>query len=112
MAGQRQTSGLIVDDQAFLADLVVAVAALHLEGEEDLDRLAQVALRDTQAFTPIDTGRLLNGWHVEAGRDHEDPYRDLVNEVEYAAFVEYGTSVMAAQPMVRPGIAQAAARGL
>lgn len=57
-----------------------------------------------QALAPVDTGRLRDSirYEVEDTTARCGPGR----EVEYAMFVEFGTSKMAAQPFVRP-VAQA-----
>jgi HK97 gp10 family phage protein len=46
---------------------------------------------DARAGTPVRSGRLRNGWRVGRGADG-DP--TVVNDVEYARFVEYGTRHM------------------
>lgn len=45
---------------------------------------------DARAGTPARTGRLRNGWRV--GSRDGDP--SVVNDVDYARFVEYGTKHM------------------
>lgn len=55
------------------------------------DGLRDIAggIRDeARAGTPVRSGRLRNGWRVSRGGDG-DPM--VVNDVEYARFVEYGT---------------------
>ncbi len=47
-----------------------------------------------QAYVPVDTGRLQES--ITAGPT------GVTSDVEYAGFVEYGTSDTAAQPYMRP----------
>ncbi len=53
---------------------------------------------------PVDTGRLSNSITHEMGVDADGPYSDVGTNVEYALFVELGTSRAAAQPYLRPAL--------
>ena len=53
--------------------------------------------------TPVDTGRLRGSITSEVGADSDGPYSDTGPNVDYAEYVEYGTSRMAAQPYAEPG---------
>ena len=59
-------------------------------------------------IVPVDTGALQESIHVEKG-DQLGEYRVVASE-PYAAFVEFGTSKMAAQPYLIPAWRQV--RGL
>lgn len=64
------------------------------------------ALVETEAKTivPVDTGRLKNSLtHVEKKKGNEQ-YTEVGSKVEYASYVETGTSKMKAQPYLRPAI--------
>jgi len=54
--------------------------------------------------TPVDTGRLRNSIHVESVNTDGEVWEGIVGtDVEYAPFVEYGTSKMAPRAMFRHG---------
>lgn len=112
MAGQQRISSVDVDSADFLAGLSRAVGKLKLETEADLMTLGQRAARNMRQLCPVDTGRLRNSIGVTAGRDSRGLYVDVGTNVDYAPPVEYGTSVMEAQPFVRTGLAEAVREGL
>lgn len=51
---------------------------------------------------PVDTGRLRNS--ITHERDDEEGQVQIGTNVEYAPYVEYGTSRMKAQPYLEPAI--------
>jgi HK97 gp10 family phage protein len=51
---------------------------------------------------PVDTGRLKNSLTHEVAMDEKAVY--VGTNVEYAPFVEYGTSRQRAQPYLRPAV--------
>lgn len=112
MAGQQRTTTIDVDADAFLAGLRQAVGRLKLDTEADLIRLGQRAVRNMRQLCPVDTGRLRNSLGMTQGRDGKGLFIDVGTNVEYAPPVEYGTSRQAAQPFVRPGLAEAVQQGL
>jgi HK97 gp10 family phage protein len=81
---------------------------------EEARRAAQDLVRDTasaiattaQALAPVDTGALRDSIEVE----HEAPMRSVVTagngDVDYAAYQEFGTSRMHAQPYLTPAVEQ------
>lgn len=101
-----------VDGGAFLAGLAAKLQELELRTEGDVLRLGHKAARNMRQLAAVDTGRMRNSIGVNTGRDGRGMYVDVGPSVEYAIFVEYGTSRMEAQPFVRPGLAQAVADGL
>jgi HK97 gp10 family phage protein len=62
-------------------------AALHVQG-------------DVQEKVPVDTGRLKGSIRADSTED----YGRVFTDVEYAIYVEYGTSKMKAQPFLRPSL--------
>jgi len=112
MAGQQRISSVDVDDRDFVAGLQRAVGQLKLETEADLLTLGHRAVRNMRQLCPVDTGRLRNSIGVTVGHDSRGPYIDVGTDLDYAPPVEYGTSVMAAQPFVRTGLAEAVRAGL
>lgn len=108
MAGQRRSSsGIDVDSAAFLSGLTRAVEALELRSERDLARVGLRVQNAARSFCPVDTGRLRSSIQYVPGRDALGPFFDVGTNVEYAPFVEYGTSRTRAQPFLRPALAQA-----
>jgi len=59
---------------------------------------------DLRGRTPVETGRLREGWQV--GRGDRDGEREVTNDVPYARYVEFGTIHMAAEPMIGPVLAE------
>lgn len=57
----------------------------------------------------VRTGRLRGSITWRLGEDGQSPYADVGTNVEYAPYVELGTSRMAALPFLRPALE--AARG-
>lgn len=72
-----------------------------------VDRAAQQIATTARSLVPVDTGALRASIRVEPGRDETS--RTVVaggGGVEYAAFIEYGTSRAPAQPFMTPAAAQ------
>lgn len=55
---------------------------------------------------PVDTGRLRASITSEVGKDSDGLYAVVGSDVEYAGYVEFGTSRNAAQPYLRPALAE------
>lgn len=56
---------------------------------------------------PVDTGRLQGTIEYHLDEDSDGVFGIVAAHTEYAAFVELGTSRMAAQPYLRPALAAA-----
>ncbi|HYG66098.1 MAG TPA: HK97-gp10 family putative phage morphogenesis protein [Anaeromyxobacteraceae bacterium] len=67
---------------------------------------AEAVAREAKALAPVDTGRLRAS--IEALREGRTS-AVVVARAPYAAFVEYGTRRMAAQPFMRPAAQRARA---
>lgn len=68
--------------------VLVAKTALDVQG-------------DAAQRSRVDTGTMKNGWQTR----HDDAYHATVfNPIHYAAYNEYGTVRMAAQPMITPAV--------
>jgi HK97 gp10 family phage protein len=65
---------------------------------------AQLIVDSAQANAPVDTGFLRDSIQVA---EESDTSVTVVAEAEYAAFVEYGTRFMSAQPFFEPAIEEA-----
>ena len=72
--------------------------------DERVERaLIQIGLmmeRYAQSICPVDTGRLRNS----ITNDHDDTSVIVGTNVEYAPYVEYGTSRQRAQPYLKPSV--------
>lgn len=109
MAGQRRVSSVKVSAPNFERNLKRAFDELALESFDDLQRVALDVQNRARELCPVDTGRLRSSIHHKPGRDQRGPYVDVGTNVDYAAFVEYGTRHQRAQPFLRPAVAEAVA---
>lgn len=91
-------------------DLVNLAKDLEMAGQQApkaadfvLAKAASQILVQMKAMTPVDTGRLRGSETIQSS-----PGRYVVGPVgvPYAAYVEFGTSRMRAQPYVRPAVQQ------
>ncbi len=71
--------------------------------KEILKRTTQVERRAKQ-LAPVDTGRLRSSITSRLGSDSQGVVGIVGTNVSYAAFVEFGTRYMAAQPFLRPAL--------
>lgn len=84
----------------------------HRLTEAITNAVAEVAIdveREAKRNTPVDTGRLRSSLGVEVV-DALGLQRDVATNVEYAPFVEFGTSTQPAQPFLTPAREKAAGR--
>lgn len=70
----------------------------------DLQRRALQVDRAAKQGCPVDTGRLRSSITNEIGQDGEGLVAVIGTNVEYAPYVELGTSRMAAQPFLLPAL--------
>lgn len=72
--------------------------------------LARAATRTTTAakrLAPVDTGRLRASIAQEIGGDDDGLVARVGTNVEYAPYLEFGTSRMSARPFLRPALGAA-----
>lgn len=113
MAGQQMIAAQITNGAAFMASLRRAVGALEIDTVEKLEALGLEAQNAARRYCPVDTGRLRSSIRSSgAKRDARGWVVTVGTNVEYAAYVEFGTRRMRAQPYLRPGVLAAARRGL
>jgi hypothetical protein len=93
------------DATAFMASLQRAVATIKIESEAELWAFALNTQNLARLFCPVDTGRLRSSIQASKGTDAQGAYADIGTNVNSAAFVEFGTRFMAAQPYLRPALA-------
>lgn len=77
------------------------------EVAKDLQRRALQVERAAKQLCPVDTGRLRSSITNQVGTDAEGLLAAVGTDVEYAPYVELGTSRMAAQPFLLPALAAA-----
>lgn len=91
-------------DATQLNALVVDLGAATPRMREQAARLTVQTALDIEGsgkeFAPIRTGNLMRSIHTEIGDGGLSA--EIGTDVEYAPFVEYGTSRMAPQPYMRP----------
>ncbi|BBK36083.1 hypothetical protein STAQ_11610 [Allostella sp. ATCC 35155] len=90
---------------AFAAALDGMAAALGRLAPDAVERAAVAARDAAAARSPVRSGRLRDGWRIEAAGEGAR----VVNAVPYAAAVEYGSRGRPGRPMARPA-AQVAAQ--
>lgn len=73
----------------------------------DLRRIAGALRDDAAAGTPVDTGAMRRGWEVVPGGSNG--WR-VINTVDWAPFVEYGTKHMRPRAPLGRALARAQAR--
>lgn len=100
-AGGQVRSELEIDGAAFMRSLAAQVAQLEIRTEAALWSLGLRIQNNARILAPVDTGRLRSS--IQA---HKEPRAVVIGtNVEYAAYVEFGTRFMAAQPYLRPAVA-------
>lgn len=96
-----------VDDAAFRRGLQDALDRRAIKSKEGLTRLGLRVQNAARELAPVDTGRLRSSIRMISGEDADGFYVEVGTNVEYAVFVEYGTTRAAAQPFLRPALAEA-----
>lgn len=91
-------------DQAAMAELLESIDGPV--GKEILRRTLAVE-RAAKRLCPVDTGRLRSSITHEIQKDGRGLVGVVGTNVSYAAYVEFGTSRMRAQPYLRPALAEA-----
>lgn len=81
------------------------IAAVEVAAGRSAYRLAEDMADDMRRYVPVDTGELRATIRVErtptGARIH---IGNAAGGVDYALYQEFGTSVMAAQPFIRPAV--------
>lgn len=104
MAGNRNIAVVITYNR--LNDLA---SELHAEASRVVRKTARDIEEGAKSIVPVDTGNLKNSIQV---KEQEDDLNATIgihegSHVEYAAYVEYGTHRMAAQPYLTPAAERA-----
>lgn len=94
-------------DNAAIDELLTGPAGPVAKG---LTRATVRIERDAKRMCPVDTGRLRSSIGRALDRDARGLVGVVGTDVDYAAFVELGTSRAGAQPFLRPALAAEASR--
>lgn len=85
------------------AALKAAAKEATIRSEDDLARVGITIQNEARRLAPVDTGRLRSSIQAsEVRRDARGPYVEVGTNVEYAPFVEFGTSRQRPRPFLRP----------
>ena len=96
-------SKLEIDSRAFLASLDKYQEDV-LEGlQKDIEKAALTLEKNAKQNCPVDTGKLRASITTEVGNLEAE----VGTNVEYALYVEFGTSKQSAQPFMRPALDKA-----
>lgn len=75
------------------------------EANAMIDRVGEDVAEAARGNAPVDTGALRDSIQSQASEEGgAEPSADIVADVPYAAFVEFGTYKDAAQPFLRPAL--------
>jgi len=73
--------------------------------EDAVERACRLVEADAKKDAPVDTGRLRASIRIEVERIEKDIVEGKVGtNVNYARYVEFGTSKQSAQPYLRPAL--------
>lgn len=106
-SGRRRGVTVDIDAAAFQRSVRKAAAEFEVETHEEVGALANEIRNRATRYTAVDTGRAKAGWQATEGRDGEGLFWAVGNGVDYVPDLEFGTSKMRPQPMLRPAIAEA-----
>ena len=96
-------SNLEIDARAFLSSLDDYQEDV-LEGlQKDIEKAALTLEKNAKQNCPVDTGKLRASISTEVGNLEAE----VGTNVEYALYVEFGTSKQSAQPFMRPALDKA-----
>src|SRR5437879_6580080 len=103
-------SGIELDAGGFFRSLEQALAIIAARAEEDTRRLGEDTARAAKQNAPVETGRLRDSIHTEEKLEPDGIAVDVVAGVDYAPFVEFGTSHNSPDPFMRRALAEARAK--
>lgn len=82
------------------------------EAVKATQRMANTVQRKAKRLCPVATGRLRSSITTAVGQDGDGVYGLVGSDVEYAAYVELGTSRRAATPYLVPAVLEVTAAEL
>lgn len=101
------TAAIEIDSAAFMRDLQAHMRTMVVDSEKALRSTGYAVQNTARGLCPVDTGRLRSSIFSRPGQDSAGYFVDVGTNVEYAAFVEFGTSRSRAQPYLVPALAHA-----
>lgn len=84
--------------------LEAAISTIETDSIDQANEVGRMLLEAAQDYTPVRTGRLRAGWELDEATHFGDDVI-LRNDVEYAMWVNDGTSKMAPRMMLERAIA-------
>lgn len=72
--------------------------------EQNVERATEYCKDEAKLMCPVDTGRLVNSLDSEVFWEGGSIVGSVFTNVEYAPYVEFGTSKMMAQPFLYPAL--------
>ena len=96
-------SNLEIDARAFLDSLDKYQENVLERLQKDIEKAALTLERNAKQKCPVDTGKLRASITTEVGNLEAE----VGTNVEYAPYVEFGTSEQSAQPFMRPALDKA-----
>ena len=96
-------SNLEIDARAFLSSLDEYQENVLERLQKDIEKAALTLEKNAKQNCPVDTGKLRASITTEVGNLEAE----VGTNVEYALYVEFGTSKQSAQPFMRPALDKA-----
>ena len=96
-------SNLEIDSRAFLSSLDEYQENVLERLQKDIEKAALTLEKNAKQNCPVDTGKLRASITTEVGNLEAE----VGTNVEYALYVEFGTSKQSAQPFMRPALDKA-----
>ena len=95
----------MADDGIDIMDLTKLKLAINNAIKDTVEKVKFKAEAKAISLVPVDTGRLKGSITTKDLGPYDFELRaGYTNDVDYAQYVEYGTSKMKAQPFLRPAI--------
>jgi HK97 gp10 family phage protein len=105
---QGVISEMTLNGDAFMRSLAAALTRIDATTTAQLWTIGLRVQNTARTLCAVDTGRLRASIMATKGEDARGAFVDIGTNVEYAIYVEFGTRYMAAQPYLRPALAEAA----
>lgn len=91
-------------DSRFITIKEIDTEIFRKPTEQAMEAFVQVVEGSAVKLAPVDTGRLRGSIHSKVDTGSDTIVGEVATPVEYAEFVEFGTSKTAAQPFLRPAV--------
>lgn len=90
------------DLRKFATDLTKAPSRAQAAARSAVAKTAADISRDAKILAPVDTGNLRNSIGYDLRHERDGSEAEIGPTANYGIYLEYGTSVMAAQPYLGP----------